>query len=201
MCDAFLVLAQADGGLSCFLLPRVLPDGDAQPLPPPAPEGQARQPLERVQRGRVRRRLGPDGRRGGPRRADDHRDGQPHAARLRARLDGRDAARRRAGDPPRRAPLRLRQAPDRPAADAERARRPVHRVGGRDGHGDAAGARLRPGRATTSARRSSSASPRRSPSTGSASAGRCTRSRRSSASAATATSRSRACRGSTARRR
>ncbi len=27
MCDAFLVLAQAEGGLSCFLLPRVLPDG------------------------------------------------------------------------------------------------------------------------------------------------------------------------------
>ena len=27
MCDAFLVLAQAQGGLSCFLLPRVLPDG------------------------------------------------------------------------------------------------------------------------------------------------------------------------------
>jgi len=27
MCDAFLVLAQADGGLSCFLLPRVLPGG------------------------------------------------------------------------------------------------------------------------------------------------------------------------------
>jgi len=27
MCDAFLVLAQADAGLSCFLLPRVLPDG------------------------------------------------------------------------------------------------------------------------------------------------------------------------------
>jgi putative acyl-CoA dehydrogenase len=27
MCDAFLVLAQADGGLSCFLMPRVLPDG------------------------------------------------------------------------------------------------------------------------------------------------------------------------------
>jgi putative acyl-CoA dehydrogenase len=26
MCDAFLVLAQADGGLSCFLVPRVLPD-------------------------------------------------------------------------------------------------------------------------------------------------------------------------------
>src|SRR5580765_8477508 len=27
MCDAFLVLAKADGGLSCFLVPRVLPDG------------------------------------------------------------------------------------------------------------------------------------------------------------------------------
>ncbi len=28
MCDIFLVLAQAPGGLSCFLLPRVLPDGN-----------------------------------------------------------------------------------------------------------------------------------------------------------------------------
>ncbi len=27
MCDVFMVLAQAPGGLSCFLLPRVLPDG------------------------------------------------------------------------------------------------------------------------------------------------------------------------------
>ena len=27
MCDAFLVLAQAPGGVSCFVLPRVLPDG------------------------------------------------------------------------------------------------------------------------------------------------------------------------------
>jgi putative acyl-CoA dehydrogenase len=27
MCDAFLVLAQAPGGLSCFLMPRLLPDG------------------------------------------------------------------------------------------------------------------------------------------------------------------------------
>jgi putative acyl-CoA dehydrogenase len=27
MCDAFLMLAQAPGGLTCFLLPRVLPDG------------------------------------------------------------------------------------------------------------------------------------------------------------------------------
>src|SRR5919199_1231195 len=28
MCDSFLVLAQADGGLSCFLLPRFTPDGE-----------------------------------------------------------------------------------------------------------------------------------------------------------------------------
>jgi len=28
MCDAFLVLAQADGGLSCFLMPRWTPDGN-----------------------------------------------------------------------------------------------------------------------------------------------------------------------------
>ncbi len=32
MCDAFLVLAQAPGGLSCFLLPRFLPDGSQNPL-------------------------------------------------------------------------------------------------------------------------------------------------------------------------
>jgi putative acyl-CoA dehydrogenase len=28
MCDAFLVLAQADGGISCFLFPRWIPDGE-----------------------------------------------------------------------------------------------------------------------------------------------------------------------------
>ncbi|MCC6623610.1 MAG: acyl-CoA dehydrogenase family protein [Deltaproteobacteria bacterium] len=32
MCDAWLVLAQADGGLSCFLMPRVLPGGDKNPI-------------------------------------------------------------------------------------------------------------------------------------------------------------------------
>lgn len=31
-CDAFLVLAQAPGGLSCFLLPRILPDGKRNAL-------------------------------------------------------------------------------------------------------------------------------------------------------------------------
>jgi putative acyl-CoA dehydrogenase len=32
MCDAFLVLAQAPAGLSCFFLPRVLPDGSFNPI-------------------------------------------------------------------------------------------------------------------------------------------------------------------------
>lgn len=32
MCDAFLMLAQATGGLSCFLVPRFLPDGSINPL-------------------------------------------------------------------------------------------------------------------------------------------------------------------------
>ena len=32
MCDVFLVLAQAPGGLSCFLVPRVLPDGGRNPF-------------------------------------------------------------------------------------------------------------------------------------------------------------------------
>ena len=32
MCDAFLVLAQAAGGLSCFLVPRILPGGGRNPL-------------------------------------------------------------------------------------------------------------------------------------------------------------------------
>ena len=53
MCDAFLVLAQAPGGLSCFLMPRFLPDGSVNALRLPAAQGQARQPLERLLRGGV----------------------------------------------------------------------------------------------------------------------------------------------------
>src|SRR5437870_4755357 len=32
MCDVFLVLAQAEGGLSCFLMPRWTPDGERNAL-------------------------------------------------------------------------------------------------------------------------------------------------------------------------
>ena len=115
----------------------------AQPLPPAAAQGQARQPLQRLQRDRVRRRLGLAGRRGGRRGADDHRDGQPHPPRLRARRRHRDARRRRPGDPPRHPPLGLRPRAGRAAADAERPRRPRDRVGGGDDLGAAPGPRLR----------------------------------------------------------
>ena len=57
MSDGFLTLAQADGGLSCFLVPRILPDGNAQHAPADAAQGQARQPLERLHRDRVPRHL------------------------------------------------------------------------------------------------------------------------------------------------
>ena len=91
MCDLFLVLAQAPGGLTCFVVPRVLPDGVAQHVPAAAAEGQAGQPVERVVRGRARRHLGPPARRRGPRRPHDHRDGLGDPARLRPRLDRADA--------------------------------------------------------------------------------------------------------------
>ena len=32
MCDAFLVLAQTEGGISCFLMPRFTPDGERNPI-------------------------------------------------------------------------------------------------------------------------------------------------------------------------
>ena len=65
----------------------------AQRLPHPAAQGQARN--QRFERGRVPGRVGAADRRGRPRRPDDHRDGQPHAARLHDRLDGGDAGRGR----------------------------------------------------------------------------------------------------------
>jgi putative acyl-CoA dehydrogenase len=49
MCDLFLVLAQAPGGLTCFLLPRWRPDASRirwaiAPMPPPRPSCAARWP-------------------------------------------------------------------------------------------------------------------------------------------------------------
>ena len=132
MNDVFLVLAQAPGGLTCFLVPRVLPRRHAQPAGRRTAEGQARQPLQRVLGAGVPRHLGAAARRRGPRRADDHRDGRRHPARLRARLRLADAPGARRGLLARRAPLRVRRAARRQAADAERGRRPRRRVRGRD---------------------------------------------------------------------
>src|SRR5207247_4458885 len=42
MCDAFLVLAQADEGLTCFFMPRFKPDGSVRALPIPRPKDQHR---------------------------------------------------------------------------------------------------------------------------------------------------------------
>ena len=158
----FLVLAQTDEGLSCFAPAARPARRHAQRVPDPAAQGQARQPLERVQRDRVPRHVGAPRRRAGPRRADDHRDGQPHAAGLRHRRRRRDARGRRPGDVARRAPQRVRRAPRRPAADGERARRPRDRVRGRDAHRDAPRARLRRGAPGDERRSCSSASRPRS---------------------------------------
>ena len=122
--------------------PLVLPDASRRGVPDPAAQGQARRPLERLERDRARRRPDSARRRGGPRRPGDHRDGRPHAARLRPRDGGRDAAGGRAGYTPRRAPVGVRGAARRSAADAERARRSLPRVGSRNGDGDAARARI-----------------------------------------------------------
>ena len=91
MSDFFLVLAQTDDGLSCFLLPRILPDGTRNAF--------------HIQR--LKDKLGNHSnasseielhgawarmrRRARPRRADDHRDGRPHAPGLRDRRRRGDA--------------------------------------------------------------------------------------------------------------
>ena len=204
--------ARPDGrepGLAVLLLASADPPGrKPQRVPHPAAEGQARQPLERLLGDRAARRLGADGRRARPWRADDHRDGRAHAPGLRDRLGGGDAHGRRQRASPHCPPQRVRQDADRPAADAQRARRPVRGVRGDHRAGDAPGARLRRGprrrrgrRGRDATRSCSSASRRRSASTGRASARPTTPSRRSSASAGPATWRSRACRVSTARPR
>ena len=80
-CDVFLVLAQAPGGLSCFLVERG-PGMEFQRLKDKL--GTRSLPSSEVEfHGATR----PPDRRGGPRRAGDHPDGQPHPARLSARGD------------------------------------------------------------------------------------------------------------------
>src|SRR5207245_1627301 len=82
-----------------------------QRVPHPAPEGQARQPQQRLERGGVRGGLGAHGGRGRTGGAHHPLDGGAHAARLRDGLGGDHARGARPGGPPRRASQRLRQAP------------------------------------------------------------------------------------------
>ena len=85
MCDLFLVLAQAPGGLTCFLVPRVLPDGTRNTFRLQRLKdklGNRSNASSEVELdGTWARRLGDEGR--GV--AHHHRDGLGDPARLRAR--------------------------------------------------------------------------------------------------------------------
>ena len=124
MCDAFLVLAQAPGGLTCFFVPRFRPDGTRQRAPLPAAQGQARQPLQRL----VARSSSPAPSPGASATkargvAHHHRDGAADAARLRARLRRADAHGAGAGAASRRHRTVFQQAARRSADDARGAGR------------------------------------------------------------------------------
>ena len=86
-CDVFLTLAQAPAGLSCFLIEGADPGFQVQRLKDKL--GTRSLPSSEVEFRGVR---GAARRRGGPRRADDHPDGQPHPARLPDRLGRRRCA-------------------------------------------------------------------------------------------------------------
>ena len=136
--------ARPGAGRTVLLLPAADPARrHPQPDVPAAAQGQARQPRQRLQRGRVRRRHRVAGRRGGSRRADHHRDGQPDPAGLHAGQRDQHAHRPDPRHPPRPAPKGVRRVPDRPAADAQRAGRPRRRGRGRHHGGDADGRRHR----------------------------------------------------------
>ena len=106
MCDAFLVLAQADGGLSCFLMPRLTPDGERNAIHLQRLKDKLGNRSNASSEVEFRCAWARHGRRGGPRRADDHRDGQPHPARLRLGSATGMRCGHRAGDSSRRATAR-----------------------------------------------------------------------------------------------
>ena len=200
MCDAFLVLAQAPGGLTCFLAPRWRPDGTKNPIQVIRLKRKmgnvSNASSETEWRGALAWRVGPEGR------------GVATIIEMVAttRFDcmiGSSAGMRMAvgpGDRPLPPAQGVRRAADRPAGDAERARRSRPRSGGlaRPDAAHRARARQSRRRARGRARRGSA---RRSANTGSASARPPTPTRRWNASAAPARWRIRRCRASIARRR
>ena len=124
MCDVFLTLAQTERGLSCFVLPRLLPDGSRNHInvmrlkDKLGNRSNASSEIELL--GAHAMMLGEEGR------------GVATIMEMVAhtRLDcvigsvGHHAAGRDAGRPPRAPPRGLRRPPVSAAADAERARRP-----------------------------------------------------------------------------
>ena len=146
MCDAFLVLAQAPGGLSCFLLPRVLPDGTRNGFrierlkDKLGDRSNASSEIELD--GAWARLVGEEGR--GVRTIVEMVVHTRLDCVLGSAAGMRQAVEQATHHAAHRA--RVRQAARRAAADAERARRPLHRVGGRHGDRAPARARLRPAR-------------------------------------------------------
>ena len=76
MCDAFHDFSAGAQGPYLLLHAALDAGRDTQRDAHPAAQGQARQQVERLERGRVRRRLRAFGRRGRARHPDHHRDGQ-----------------------------------------------------------------------------------------------------------------------------
>ena len=70
--DGFLVLAQAPGGLSCFLLPRVLPDGTRNAIRLQRLKDKLGNRSNASAEIELDGAVGLAGRRGGPRCRDDH---------------------------------------------------------------------------------------------------------------------------------
>ena len=132
MCDIFLVLAQAPGGLSCFFLPRVLPDGSRNRMFLQRLKDKlgnhANASSEVEYDGATAWLVGEEGR-GVPTIIE-----MVNLTRLDCTLGS--ATSMRTGlyprHPPRAAPKGVRRVPDRPAADAQRAGRPRRRGRGRN---------------------------------------------------------------------
>jgi alkylation response protein AidB-like acyl-CoA dehydrogenase len=89
--DGFFTLAKVNGGVTCFFLPRTLPDGSLQPLLHAAAQGQGRQPSnassEVEYSGTLAIRVGEEG----ARHPRDHLPLAPHPTGLRGRLGRADA--------------------------------------------------------------------------------------------------------------
>ena len=76
-----------EAGVTCFLLPRFTPDGERNTFRINRLKDKLGNRSNASSEVEFDNTWAQHRRRGGPRRPDDHRDGQPHAARLRARLD------------------------------------------------------------------------------------------------------------------